>query len=139
MDTPASYARAIAYLGDASTIHARTRDEFGRAPPMFVCERIVVERTKGRFPAKLIGSREPDDADGNGFAVRGLVPQMAAPKPKHPPMVINLPARADLDLSIPTELAMAVAKAFGVTVKAMIGHSRDIAVLAARSYRGSSR
>ncbi len=44
MDTPISYARSIAYLGDASTVRARTRDEFGRAPPLFVCERIVEER-----------------------------------------------------------------------------------------------
>lgn len=42
--TPYTYARSIAYLGDASTVRVRTLDYFGRAPSLAVCERIVAER-----------------------------------------------------------------------------------------------
>ncbi len=44
MDTPISYARSIAYLGDASTVRARTTDMFGRQIPLATCQRLVDER-----------------------------------------------------------------------------------------------
>lgn len=48
MDTPISYARSIAYLGDASKIRARTCDMFGRQIPLATCQRLVDER-QARF------------------------------------------------------------------------------------------
>lgn len=44
--SPYAYAKSIAYLGDASTIQARTRDFFGWSPSIDVCKAIVERRAK---------------------------------------------------------------------------------------------
>lgn len=136
METASSYARSIAYLGDASKIRARTVDMFGRAPSLNVCERIVVERQRALAPVKLIGAGEPDDTDASDFAVRGLDPKAAykPPRPRHPPMVITFPVkRLNLDLNIPSELAIAVANAFGLPRQAMLGTASRKKHIIARS------
>ena len=43
-DTPLSYAKSIAYIGDASTIRVLTIRMHGRAPRLEICRRIVAER-----------------------------------------------------------------------------------------------
>jgi hypothetical protein len=48
MDTPNNYAKAIAYIGDASTIRARTADMFGRHIPLATCQRFIDERQAGK-------------------------------------------------------------------------------------------
>ena len=46
-DHPLYYAKSIAYIGNASTIRARTRDLYGDAAPSLAeCERIVRERKR---------------------------------------------------------------------------------------------
>ncbi len=57
MDTPISYARSIAYLPDASTIRARTHDEFGRAPPLFICQRLFDEHRANARAFRQIAER----------------------------------------------------------------------------------
>lgn len=134
MDTPIAYARAIAYLGDASKIRARTCDMFGRSPPLAACERIIAERAGKLAPANLIGAGEPDDTDAKHFKPRGLVKGVTPPRIRQPAMVLTIAVEnRGLDLAIPTELAAAIAKAFGVSRIAMLGHSRDTQVVAARS------
>ena len=134
MDTPISYARAIAYLGDASKIRARTCDMFGRSPPLFICERIVTERAQRMAPDNLLGAGEPQDTDERPFTVRRLVKGVSVARPRLAVAVVTLPVeRKGLDLSIPGELALAICKAFEVTPAAMFGHSRDTQVVAARS------
>lgn len=41
---PYAYARKLAYLGDAPKVRARTKDAFGKAPPLSTCQRFVDER-----------------------------------------------------------------------------------------------
>ena len=135
MDTPISYARAIAYLGDASKIRARTCDMFGRSPPLATLQRIVTERRRDMAPLNLKGAGEPDDTDERDFAVRGLGTPMR-PQPKRPTLAFVPPIVArkmNLNIAIPGELAVIVADAFGLTRSTMLGSSRKANVVAARS------
>lgn len=45
-DTPAAYARRICYISDASTIYARTMNEFGRSPSIERIKQMQAERAK---------------------------------------------------------------------------------------------
>lgn len=131
-DTPLQFAASVAYLGSVEKIIKHTEYQFGRgrAPSPDKIAGIL----KAREMPELIGSTEPDTNDALQFAPRGLVPKMPA-KPKYQPvMVATLPVGPiEADLSIPGELAMVIAKAFEVSTTAMLGHSRDTQVVAARS------
>ena len=65
-DTPLSYAKSIAYIGDASTIRVRTLGMFGRAPSLKVCLGIVAEREAKARQAVHYAQRRSANRGANG-------------------------------------------------------------------------
>ena len=70
-DSPQSYARQLAtYITDASTIRARTWNEFARSPTLSTIQAMIdAEKRK----ARAIG--EPKDSDGEDWQPRTFVPK----------------------------------------------------------------
>src|SRR5688572_14076585 len=99
-DTPLRYARSIAYLGCPVKIAKRTELYFGRSPSLSEIEKLLTKRAPRRL--KLVADED-----------------LAFPQPPKPipPMQIVFSPSYPLNLSIPSELAQAIAKAFGMTVE----------------------
>lgn len=115
-DTPLRYARSIAYLGCPVKIAKRTELYFGRSPSRPEIEKLLANRAPRRL--ELVADEE-----------------LAFPQPPEPvpPLRIVFSETHPLNLSIPSELAQAIAKAFGMTVEAAFGPSRHSEHVAVRS------
>jgi hypothetical protein len=59
--SPALYAKSLAYLSDPSTIRARVRDHFGRAPSLEQCARYRQDYLRDRIVRTPHGGLKPFD------------------------------------------------------------------------------
>ena len=106
-DTPEAYARRICYISDASTIRARTMDEFGRAPSLARIQEMQAERRK---PMRDYG-------------------EAIGPAPEKEPAKPNPPVHNPVT---PREIITDIARRFNLTYWDLVGPSKAKPVLRAR-------
>ncbi|MBO9602565.1 MAG: hypothetical protein J7496_08665 [Novosphingobium sp.] len=121
---PETYAKHLArYIGDPSTIRARTIDQFGRAPGM---DRILAwQRDHARIRAKPFNCYLAPKFD-NDRKVRADEPKATAvaapkPEPEPEPFVYIAPIKPH---QTPAEIISDIAAAFGLTADDICGPSR---------------
>lgn len=109
-DTPEAYARRICYISDASTIRARTMDEFGRAPSL---DRIREMQEARRKPMRDYGEE-------------------IGPQPKAEVADVPKPMPAPRKAITPREIVTEIARRFNLTYWDLVGDGKTKLVLRAR-------
>jgi len=126
---PVAYAKRLAsYLRDPSTIRARTRDFFGRAPSLDIITALMAEQQRPAPERRdMAEDRDWPEDDGSDWRPRGLVTPIPS-SPAHEPKAITaveVERINALPLPLtPGAIIAAVAATYGVTTADLIGKSR---------------